>query len=140
VFTVCGALSSFIYAPDSVRGWVLFPLPFSLLSAFLCLKRRIPLFVVLCIGVWNAAYWTTYFMYSDARAVPSFFTGGLIGGSGLAASAGWFDRRLVTAALIGGIAGLAFLLPTKDTSTLALPFAIWQGAVGTYFFAISRKA
>jgi hypothetical protein len=84
-------------------------------------------------------------MYSDTLAALAWFTGGLIGGLGLAASAGfgrrafWQPVKLASAAVIGGVAGLAFLWEPPE-GAFVLPFAVWQGAVGTYLFAVSRKS
>src|SRR5438105_3042079 len=120
-FAACGALSSFIFDASSViRAWFLFPLPFGILMRFLCARGNTVLILAASIAVWNAAYWSTIYIYSDARAALAFLVGGVIGGAGIAAAAG-FDRRALWSpkmiglgAAVGGVAALEFLFHLHD--------------------------
>lgn len=146
LFALCGAISAFIYEGQGVRNWLLFPLPFAILGAMLFVKSRAVLFVPLCAGVWNAAYQAAYALGSnDGTLLAAFFTGGVIGGLGVTASAGigwrgfWSARHLLTATIMGGVTGTAFLLPSPLERPI-VPFAIWQAAVGTYLWFAREKS
>src|SRR2546429_110697 len=115
-FAACGAVSSYIFDASSViRAWFLFPLPFAILVRLLCARGNTVVVLAASIAVWNAAYWSTFYLYSDARAALAFLVGGVLGGLGLTAAAG-FDRRglwsakmLGIGAAIGGVVALEFL-------------------------------
>ena len=142
-FLVCGAASRFIWDPDTWREWLGFPLPFGLLAGWLIARNRLPVYVILCVAVWNAAYRTTRALSGDADFL-AFSLGGLIGGLGLAFSAAvtnqaFTPRNVLIVGAVGLGASWSFLLPESWNLNLAVPFAIWQGAVGTALWKLRRS-
>jgi hypothetical protein len=145
-FAACGAASRFVYTPDGWRNWVGFPLPFGLLCALMVLRARIPIFVVLCAVVWNAAFQSTMLLNTRVPDAVSFFAGGFIGGAGLLLSSSvskpamWSWRNLAMCGVAGGLAGLSFAAPALFAENLSGPFAVWQGVVGTLLYWTHRQS
>lgn len=164
LFAACGALSSFSLLPDFPDHWeFIFPLPFALLCAVLFLRKAQAVFAIaLADIVWLVSSFAAFGAGMESRLspLPGLF-GGLIGGLGLVLCSvicypSVFSlKRVAYGGLIGSLAGLAFTSWTEiyivqhygDNINRVFPktvpiqaFAIWQAAMGTYLYLISRNA
>ena len=156
LFAVCGAGSAlfvFKFGRLAASGLVL-PLSFPLLCALLLMRTRkaflaCPLMIA---AVLVAATVTAYLilatlMFHISSLVIPVLAGGALGGAGITLSCAVQYRqllsrsRLLGAAVVGGVAALPFsplVAPfgRPDPRLVALAFAIWEAAVGTYLYAI----
>ena len=135
MFALCGAISRYIWDPDTWRAWLAFPIPFGLLSGWIIARKRLLIYVLLSIAVWNAAYRTTMELSGDADFL-AFSLGGLIGGAGLGFGASvshsfLLPRNILITAALGLVSAWAFFLPESWNLSFVVSFAIWQGTVGT---------
>ncbi len=136
-FAVCGALSRFLYFPNSWVVWILFPLPFGLLGAWLFARRHWFMFAPLAVGVWCAAYYTAMALGGSNNFV-SFSGGGIVGGLGLTLSAMLFSpKKIALGTVAGWLGSLSFLVVGNLEGDIAICFAIWQGLVGTTLWWLS---
>jgi len=148
LFAVCGAASSQLLNLGD-WGFVLLPVPFGVLAAWLCVGRFRPgaALVILDACAWQTAYRVAGRLGTEsgaARKVLAMCLAGLIGGFGVALAAALTKRRaasaanLATAAVAGAICGLPFAAwlisgneaPLPDWAQMMIAFGIWQGAVG----------
>jgi len=158
LFAICGWLSPFLLNNLSP---VFAGVPFALLCVLLFARCRVGLAVgALVAWACLAAFYCAgaiLFYGADARYHPMGI-GGLVGALGVAAAVGIVHRRLlafrylVAAAVIGSVAGLAFVpalvwanshvgVP-RDPAEVALgqrAFAVWQGAVGAYIYSVVKQ-
>jgi len=164
LFAACGALSSYLLLPDFPRRFeFIFPLPFALLCSVLFMRKAEAVFAIaLAEIVWLISSFAAFVAGTDSNLSPlPGFVGGSIGGLGLVLCAvishpSVFSlKRLAYGGLIGSLSGLAFTSWTQiymeqhygDNVNRVFPktvpilaFAIWQAAVGTYLYLISRNA
>ncbi len=156
LFASCGAGSELFvlkYGRLAASGVVL-PLSFPLLCALLLTRTRKALLVfpLMIAAELVAATLTAYLilatlMFHISSLVIPVFLGGAVCGAGVTASCAVQYRqllsrsRLLGAALVGGLAALPFsplVAPfgRPDPRLVALAFAIWEAAVGTYLYAM----
>ncbi len=164
LFAACGALSSYLLLPDFPdRFEVIFPLPFAFLCTVLFMRKAEAVLAIALVEiVWQISVFaaTGAGMASHLSPLPGF-VGGLVGGFGLFVCAVICHpymsslKRLAYGGLIGSIAGLTFVPWTQiymeqhdgvnmervfPKTVPILAFAIWQAAMGTYLYLISRNA
>ena len=164
LFALCGGWSAQFPMPEHF-GWMncVLPLPFAVLCAMLFMRTsKAALAVTFMVAVWLAAYLTAMavgMLAGHQEHLIPVGMGGFIGGLGVALSASVCHRRLLSptwllaAALTGCAAALPFgfwlrsyylTLNSPDDPLqplrLRYAFAIWQGAVGTYLYAVCTRA
>lgn len=155
LFACCGAGSALFvwrYGHVAASGLV-YPLSLPLLCALLFMRTRkaflaYPLMVAaeLVAATVTAYLILAALVFHISSFVIPVLAGGALGGGGLTLSCAVQHRqllsrsRLLGAALVGGLAALPFstlVAPfgRPDPRLVALAFAIWEAAVGTYLFA-----
>jgi hypothetical protein len=164
LFAASGAFSSYFLLSDFPdRFEFIFPLPFALLCTVLFMRKAEAVFAIALVDIiWLISSFAANAvgMWIPLSPLPGF-VGGSIGGLGLVLCAvvchpSLFSlKRAAYGSLIGSIAGLAFAPWTQiymvqhygDNINRVFPktvpilaFAIWQAAVGTYLYLISRNA
>jgi len=145
---VCGAASSQLVGLGDWGGYV-FPIPFGILAAWLCMGSvsRGVVSVILNAIVWQLAYRTAVGLAADGptlQRVVGIYLAGLVGGLGVSLVTALSKRQAPAmravgmGALAGGVCGLPFAwwvisanhAPIPEWALSTMCFAIWQAAVG----------
>ncbi len=155
LFALCGAFSSWFYEEGNPAWLVILPVPFAWVCViiFACRATAAIVTVLLIALVWLIACVSSVFSFTHLGGYYlAICIGGVIGGLGVALSLSighvfrW--RYVIGAALIGCLAALPFgLLVGSEAADpnrphfvhLALCFAIWQSAVGSYLYAFKDR-
>ena len=153
-FAICGAISAaFLLSgfPDHLCIW--FPIPFAVFCGLLCMRTLFLLLPIVWL-VWIVSNLAAFVVGFSGWPPAPGCVGGLLGALGLmfctaACHKQLFSRKyFIRAAVIGTLGGIPFTPwvsfylsnMTVDHASASKPpllaFAIWQGAIGTYLYAI----